>query len=129
MRHMNSPPLPSITKCLWGSMSALLMLAALPAGCTADTASAPTTKPAPIATRPATLSAATAPMTFDTTTMTIKGVKFTLGVAENNAQIERGLMYRDFMPTDHGMLFVMPYSDKWSFWMHETRIPLDIICL
>jgi len=30
---------------------------------------------------------------------------------------------------DHGMLFVMPYADTWSFWMHETRIPLDIIFL
>ena len=33
------------------------------------------------------------------------------------------------MAIDHGMLFVMPQADIWPFWMHDTRIPLDIIFL
>jgi hypothetical protein len=59
--------------------------------------------------------------------MTLKDKAFTMEVAQTDAQCERGLMYRDSMPADHGMLFVMPYADTWAFWMHNTRIPLDII--
>ena len=69
----------------------------------------------------------TQPIAFDTTPMTLKGNAFTMEVAVTDAQSERGLMYRDSMPADHGMLFVMPYVDTWAFWMHNTRIPLDII--
>lgn len=41
----------------------------------------------------------------------------------------RGLQNRTTMPVDHGMLFVFPNSDKHSFWMKETLIPLDMIWL
>ena len=97
------------------------LLCLLPAACTGDTATAPA--------KPATAPAATAPVAFDSTAMTLKGKAFTMEVAESDAQSERGLMYRDFMPDDHGMLFVMPSADTWGFWMHNTRIPLDIIFL
>ena len=99
-----------------------LILLLLPAACTGD----PSTAPAPA--KPAPASApATQPIAFDTTPMTLKGNAFTMEVAVTDAQSERGLMYRDSMPADHGMLFVMPYVDTWAFWMHNTRIPLDII--
>lgn len=97
-----------------------LVLLLLPVACTAGTSTAPA--------KPATASApATQPITFDTTAMTLKGKAFTMEVAVSDAQSERGLMYRDSLPADHGMLFVMPYVDTWAFWMHNTRIPLDII--
>ena len=38
-------------------------------------------------------------------------------------------MWRDSMPADHGMLFVFPTEEPLSFWMKNTRIPLDIIYL
>ena len=38
----------------------------------------------------------------------------------------RGLMYRDSMPADHGMLFVYPGEKVRGFWMKDTRIPLSI---
>ena len=38
-------------------------------------------------------------------------------------------MYRTSMPGDHGMLFVLEKPDTVNFWMHNTRIPLDIIFL
>ena len=38
-------------------------------------------------------------------------------------------MYRNSMADDHGMLFVMDSESDWSFWMKNTRIPLDIIYL
>jgi uncharacterized membrane protein (UPF0127 family) len=38
-----------------------------------------------------------------------------------------GLMFRDSMADDHGMLFVFPREAPRSFWMANTRIPLDIL--
>ena len=35
-------------------------------------------------------------------------------------------MFRDSMPDDHGMLFIFPSETRRSFWMKNTRIPLDI---
>jgi uncharacterized protein len=107
-----------------------LLLLTLPSACTADTSTAPKPPSTAKSTAPATATStapATQPITFDTTTMTLKGKTFTLEVAQTTPQTERGLMYRDSMPEDHGMLFVMPSADTWSFWMHNTRIPLDII--
>jgi uncharacterized protein len=51
----------------------------------------------------------------------------TLEVANTNATREYGLMHRDSMPADHGMLFVFPDERRLGFWMKNTRIPLDII--
>ena len=48
-------------------------------------------------------------------------------IVSTEAQIERGLMYREHLPPDQGMLFLMDREKKWSFWMHNTLIPLDII--
>ena len=38
----------------------------------------------------------------------------------------RGLMWRSEMDADAGMLFVFPDTKPRSFWMKNTRIPLDI---
>jgi uncharacterized membrane protein (UPF0127 family) len=48
-------------------------------------------------------------------------------VVSTDAKIERGLMYREHLPPDDGMLFLLPIEKDWSFWMHNTLIPLDII--
>lgn len=39
----------------------------------------------------------------------------------------RGLMFRDRLAPDAGMLFVFPASTELSFWMKNTLIPLDMI--
>ncbi|TFH23732.1 MAG: DUF192 domain-containing protein [Myxococcales bacterium] len=39
----------------------------------------------------------------------------------------RGLMYRESMPENHGMLFVFADNQDRSFWMKNTPLPLDII--
>ena len=44
--------------------------------------------------------------------------------AETRAQ---GLMYRDRLAENAGMLFFFPQPDVNSFWMKNTLIPLDII--
>lgn len=48
-------------------------------------------------------------------------------VASTPAEIERGLMYRDHLPYDAGMLFAMGREAVWSFWMRNTFISLDIL--
>lgn len=51
----------------------------------------------------------------------------TVEIASTPRQIQRGLMYREHMPADHGMLFLMREERVHSFWMRNTLIPLDMI--
>ncbi|QSR86328.1 DUF192 domain-containing protein [Candidatus Methylacidiphilum infernorum] len=50
----------------------------------------------------------------------------TAEVVWKNEDLRRGLMYRERLPEDNGMLFVLPYEQKAVFWMKNTRIPLSI---
>jgi uncharacterized membrane protein (UPF0127 family) len=52
---------------------------------------------------------------------------FSVELARNEAERERGLMYRRFMPPDRGMLFDFKREEPVSFWMKNTYIPLDMI--
>lgn len=62
-----------------------------------------------------------------TITMPIGNKTFTLEVADDDEKREIGLMFRDSMPADHGMIFVFPDEQHRGFWMKNTRIPLDIV--
>jgi uncharacterized membrane protein (UPF0127 family) len=60
---------------------------------------------------------------------TASGATHTLHVeiAENDAQRERGLMFRTAMPAEAGMIFIYPEQQPdGAFWMYNTRIPLSI---
>jgi uncharacterized membrane protein (UPF0127 family) len=57
----------------------------------------------------------------------LKGKRFVVEIADDDAERERGLMFRTEMASDHGMLFVHDAEDIQSYWMKNTRIPLDII--
>ena len=61
------------------------------------------------------------------TPMQIGSKTYQLEIAADNASRERGLMERDSMPADHGMIFVFETPSEQTFWMHHTRFPLDII--
>lgn len=39
----------------------------------------------------------------------------------------KGLMFRETMPENAGMLFMFPQTQPLAFWMKNTLIPLDII--
>ncbi len=54
---------------------------------------------------------------------------FQVEVASTPSQRERGLMRRDNMPADHGMLFVFPKARRVTMWMKDTYLPLDMIFL
>jgi uncharacterized membrane protein (UPF0127 family) len=57
----------------------------------------------------------------------LNGQRFTVELAESQQKQALGLMFRDSMPDDHGMLFIFPAENFRSFWMKNTRIPLDIM--
>jgi len=57
----------------------------------------------------------------------LKGQRFTVELAETSEKQALGLMFRDSMADDHGMLFLFPSEARRSFWMKNTRIPLDIL--
>lgn len=48
-------------------------------------------------------------------------------IAERDSTIRRGLMERDSIPPQMGMLFVMPRAEPQTFWMANTPRSLDII--
>ncbi|PNQ73419.1 hypothetical protein C1T31_07870 [Hanstruepera neustonica] len=50
-------------------------------------------------------------------------------IADNEFETQTGLMYRESMNENHGMLFVFDDSRPRSFYMKNTRFPLDIIYL
>ena len=47
-------------------------------------------------------------------------------VAALPAEVEKGLMFRQTMGADEGMLFIFPVPQHQSFWMRNTTLPLDI---
>ena len=61
--------------------------------------------------------------------MTIGSKTFELEMARTSAEQEKGLMKRDSMPENHGMIFIFDKDRSQDFWMKDTRFPLDIIFL
>lgn len=57
----------------------------------------------------------------------LKGERFTVELAVTRDEQAMGLMFRESMPDDHGMLFIFDREAPRSFWMKNTRIPLDIL--
>jgi len=51
----------------------------------------------------------------------------TVEVAASEEEQQRGLMFRESMPADSGMLFPYDPPKAVAFWMHNTVLPLDII--
>lgn len=61
--------------------------------------------------------------------MPIGSRAFTIEIARSHAEQEKGLMKRDGMPEDHGMIFPLAEEEVQGFWMKDTRFPLDILFL
>lgn len=62
-------------------------------------------------------------------TVTLKaenGKAITAEVADEISERTVGLMYREKLAPDSGMLFVMPRPERAAFWMRNTKIPLSI---
>ena len=52
---------------------------------------------------------------------------FTIEVADDQSERSAGLMFRETMDDDHGMLFVFPETRPVGFWMKNTPMPLDLV--
>ncbi|KQZ99501.1 hypothetical protein ASD64_14240 [Mesorhizobium sp. Root157] len=52
---------------------------------------------------------------------------FSVEIADETAERAAGLMFRETMPDDRGMLFVFEETRPIGFWMKNTPMPLDLI--
>ena len=48
-------------------------------------------------------------------------------IAADDPTREQGLMFRDQLAADRGMIFIFPQNGVYPFWMKNTIIPLDMI--
>jgi len=55
------------------------------------------------------------------------GQRYQVELAQDEASRARGLMFREEMAADHGMLFVHDREELQAYWMKNTKIPLDIL--
>ncbi|MBI2105767.1 DUF192 domain-containing protein [Candidatus Woesearchaeota archaeon] len=52
---------------------------------------------------------------------------FNVEIADNQIERAQGLMFRNYLEEDSGMLFIFQEENFYGFWMKNTLIPLDII--
>ncbi|PWJ79472.1 hypothetical protein C7441_11582 [Pseudaminobacter salicylatoxidans] len=52
---------------------------------------------------------------------------FSIEIAQDDLQRAAGLMFREWMADDHGMLFVFDQTQPVGFWMKNTPMPLDLV--
>ena len=48
-------------------------------------------------------------------------------VANDEQERQQGLMFREFLDENSGMLFIFNEKAKYGFWMKNTLIPLDVV--
>jgi len=66
-------------------------------------------------------------MTKKSAEVIVDNKKINVELALTETQRAKGLSGRDHLDADSGMLFVFPKADTYTFWMKDTKIPLDII--
>jgi uncharacterized membrane protein (UPF0127 family) len=54
-------------------------------------------------------------------------IRLKVEIAAADGERQKGLMFRERLGDDEGMLFLFPTERYNSFWMHNTLIPLDMI--
>ena len=65
-------------------------------------------------------------LTSELAQVTVGSATFQVEMAQTPQQRQRGLMFRQTLPPDQGMLFVQPTGPA-AFWMKNTYIPLDLL--
>lgn len=63
----------------------------------------------------------------DYTTLRVGEQTLKVQIAKTSQKKKAGLCCRDSLPFNQGMLFVYDQPGYYSFWMKDTRIPLDMI--
>jgi uncharacterized membrane protein (UPF0127 family) len=57
----------------------------------------------------------------------LKGQRFNVELATDDATRARGLMFRESLAPNAGMLFIFDDEQPRAFWMHNCKIALDIL--
>lgn len=57
------------------------------------------------------------------------GQNITVEILYRQQDMARGMMFRQELAADRGLLFLHPRAGKFSYWMHNVKVPLDIIWL
>jgi hypothetical protein len=73
------------------------------------------------------LAAATGCASADESWVELAGQRYTVEIADDDAERARGLMFRDALAEGHGMLFIHERQEPQAYWMKNTRIALDIL--
>lgn len=60
---------------------------------------------------------------------TPSGITIQAEIADTPIKRATGLMHRERLNKDHGMLFIFGQPLPWTFWMKNTKIALDLIWL
>lgn len=63
---------------------------------------------------------------FRRVTVQVNNINARVEVAASPRQRQRGLMYRETLGKDEGMLMVFAEPQEVSLWMLNTRLPLDV---
>ena len=61
--------------------------------------------------------------------LTPSGITIQAEIADTPLKRATGLMYRDHLDKNRGMLFLFGQPQAWGFWMKNTKIPLDLLWL
>ncbi|HYN79759.1 MAG TPA: DUF192 domain-containing protein [Lamprocystis sp. (in: g-proteobacteria)] len=65
-------------------------------------------------------------MAAELATVRVGAETFKAELAQTDEELHRGLMFRQHLPLDQGMLFIQP-AGRAEFWMKNTLIPLDLL--
>ena len=57
----------------------------------------------------------------------LHGHRYNVEIAKTDQERQQGLMFRDTLAPDTGMLFVHDAEEPLAYWMKNTRIALDIL--
>ncbi|RDZ26122.1 DUF192 domain-containing protein [Lysobacter silvisoli] len=57
----------------------------------------------------------------------LAGQRYAVEVADDEDERQMGLMFREEMGLDRGMLFIHDAEEPQAYWMKNTKIPLDIL--
>lgn len=66
---------------------------------------------------------------YEVRKITIDDVLLDVEIADDSEKIEKGLMFREMLPENRGMLFVFDEERKYQFWMMNMKFNLDMIWL
>jgi len=63
---------------------------------------------------------------MSTSWVELHGHRYAVEIAQTNPQRARGLMFRDHLADNRGMLFIHDVQEPLAYWMKNTLIALDI---